>query len=323
MANTVNLNLPLIDDNMVADVPRDINALAQAVDSAVVAAIADVSVPLVDAVSSTSVTMAPTANALKTVNDSVVAHKADYIKHILDGTSHVYYADDTGTANAKVVVISAAVATLKKGLGISFTNNVLNTGAVTINVNGLGVKAVLKSNGLAMVSGNLKANSVYTLRYNGTSFILQGEGGEYGTAIATDVLAGKTLGTDAGIISGTMVNNGAVTITPKEAVQVIPKGYHDGNGNVASGYTITNSTITVPSNSYLDVFPASGKTRIISASFYNTGRATNLGYSVVTEFTRRAADVNYGIISSHSYERVTFYSGTDGAQTYNYSMISN
>lgn len=39
MATTPNLGLPLIDGAMTADVPRDMNALANAVDTAVEAAI--------------------------------------------------------------------------------------------------------------------------------------------------------------------------------------------------------------------------------------------------------------------------------------------
>ncbi|MEC0328669.1 phage tail protein [Paenibacillus macerans] len=82
MANTANFNLPLIDGSMTADVPRDMNALAEAVDSNVRAAIdgAVVTVPdastarkgivqLTNATDSTSETLAPTAKALKAAYD--------------------------------------------------------------------------------------------------------------------------------------------------------------------------------------------------------------------------------------------------------------
>lgn len=45
MATTPNLNLPLIDENTVNDVPRDFNALAEAVDTAVMEAVEGVTVP--------------------------------------------------------------------------------------------------------------------------------------------------------------------------------------------------------------------------------------------------------------------------------------
>ncbi|MBU3146879.1 hypothetical protein [Clostridium sp. CF012] len=48
--------------------------------------------------------------------------------------------------------------------------------------------------------------SVYTLFWDGTSFTLLGEGGDYGTALNTDVISGKTIGTDSGIVVGTIPN---------------------------------------------------------------------------------------------------------------------
>lgn len=144
--------------------------------------------------------------------------------HVVD-TSHVRYAPDTGTANAKVVTLNPAATAYVDGLPVAFKNAILNTGAVTINVNGLGVKPVLKSNGGALVSGSLKAGSIYTIRYNSTTgnFILQGEGGEYGTAAVAQVLTGYTLGTDSGVIAGSMPNNGAQNKSPSTVAQTIPQ----------------------------------------------------------------------------------------------------
>lgn len=105
--------------------------------------------------------------------------------HIADSVSHVHYAPDTGTANAKVVTFDPAPAAYVEGMAIAFKNKTQNTGAVTINVNGLGPKSVLKSSGSALTSGSLKANSIYTLRYNGTAFILQGEGSDERTGHVT------------------------------------------------------------------------------------------------------------------------------------------
>lgn len=109
--------------------------------------------------------------------------------HAINDLNHVKYAVDTGTANVKSVAVSLSQPSYGNGgLGISFKNAVENTGAVTLNVNGMGAKPVLKSNGSALTSGNLKANSVYTVRYNGTSFILQGEGGDDVIVVASDTI---------------------------------------------------------------------------------------------------------------------------------------
>ncbi|QOT13743.1 tail fiber protein (plasmid) [Paenibacillus sp. JNUCC32] len=80
MAQTANLGLPLIDANMTADVPRDMNALAEAVDTAVTEAVEGVTVPdatttqkgvvqLNDTTTSTNKTQAGTADAVRRAYD--------------------------------------------------------------------------------------------------------------------------------------------------------------------------------------------------------------------------------------------------------------
>ena len=54
-----------------------------------------------------------------------------------------------------------------------------------------------------------------------------------GDATAADVLDGKTFSNNSSAgVSGTMTNNGAVTITPAASNQPIAEGYHDGEGTV-------------------------------------------------------------------------------------------
>lgn len=166
-------------------------------------------VQLTTSTTSTSVTTAATPKSVKDALEAAKSHTETSITELIN-SGHTFYADDTGTANDKVVTVNPIVTSYKKGLGISFTNLTQNTGAVTLNVNGLGTKPILKSNGSALTSGNLKAGSVYTVRYSGTSFTLQGEGGEYGTAVAGDVLGGKTIGTDGGLVTGTLALTGDV-----------------------------------------------------------------------------------------------------------------
>lgn len=59
------------------------------------------------------------------------------------------------------------------------------------------------------------------------------------TAVAAEILLGKTAYNKANKITGTMPNNGAVTgtITTKAGQYTIPKGYHDGSGKVGISST--------------------------------------------------------------------------------------
>jgi|GEM_PF-3282472 len=142
----------------------------------------------------------------------------------------------TGTVvngnTAYTATLTPAPTSLKKFMRVVVKVNVASTGSPTFNFNGLGAKAALKANGSP---ASLKAGGVYTWVYDGTAFILQGEGGEVGTATAADVLAGKTFPGEDGLVTGTMPNlTGIRTATgaakwPDGALAVYPeKGYQKG-----------------------------------------------------------------------------------------------
>lgn len=138
----------------------------------------------------------------------------------------------TGT-NAYSVTIGS-VPQLYTGLRVTVSFANANTGGASLNVNGLGAKTIIKAGGAALTSGNIKAGSIQSLVYNGTSFQLLGEGGEYGTAQASHVLSPYTVGTDNGLITGTMTNragnNNALNVARSGTTLRLraPNGYYDG-----------------------------------------------------------------------------------------------
>jgi hypothetical protein len=185
---------------------------------------------------------APSAGDDIARKDTVDKVQTNLDNHIADYVRQPGYAVATGSDNTYSVTLSPAPTEYMDGMAIAVKINVDNTGASTLNVNGLGAKAIKKSNGNDVSAGNLKANSVYTLRYNGTNFILQGEGGGGGNAQPSDVLSGKTFTNDAGEQTGTMPERGNVnaTLTSQGQVYTIPNGYHAGSGEVTAN--ITNLT---------------------------------------------------------------------------------
>ncbi|OMD64684.1 hypothetical protein BSK62_17090 [Paenibacillus odorifer] len=128
-------------------------------------------------------------------------HAGKNMGEIANGT--LTYAGLTkGTAPALTASIAGSVITsLIAGDRISFKAHAATTGPVTLNVNGLGAKSIKKPNGN---NPPLALGGVYTVVYDGTAFILQGEGGEYGTAEAAQVLSGYTVGRENGVVNGTM-----------------------------------------------------------------------------------------------------------------------
>ena len=146
------------------------------------------------------------------------------------------YAIADGT-NSYTATINGYTLAEGKTIRIKFTN--ANTGASTLNINSFGAKSILKGNGNNLSSGNIKAGQICNLVYTGSVFQLLGEGGEYGTATASDVLQGKTIGTEDGLVSGTMPNRGTVTntITTQDGSYTIPSGYHSGSGEVTASFS--------------------------------------------------------------------------------------
>lgn len=143
------------------------------------------------------------SNLLPSFDDNALS------QHSNNATLHIPYAVAGGGANVYTARING-VSEYVEGMALSIKILAQNTGASTININGLGARSIIKANGGTVGSGNLKAGSIYTLRYNGTAFILQGEGGA-GNAVVSDVLSGKTFTNDSGELTGSMINRSGVT----------------------------------------------------------------------------------------------------------------
>lgn len=191
--------------------------------------------------------------------DIGAAAASDLAAHLAEKV-HVPYAVASGSANTYSVTLSG-ITSYQEGLAVAVKINVDNTGASTLNINGLGAKAIKKPNGLDVSAGNLKAGSIYTMRYNGANFILQGSDAA-GNATPGDVLSGKTFSNDSGEQIGTMPNRGAVVITPGTANQAIPAGYHNGAGYVVGDPDLVTGNIKAGAN----IFGVAGKTSVVDTA---------------------------------------------------------
>ncbi|WP_339219764.1 hypothetical protein [Paenibacillus sp. FSL W7-1332] len=175
-------------------------------------------------------------------------------------------------ANEYEVNLKPAPASLSAGIRVTVKINVSSTGAPMLNVNGLGAKPVLKTSGS---SASFKQDGVYTLVYDGQAFILQGEGGEVGTATAADVLAPKTIGTDNGIVTGTIPTQGNQF---KPGLWSNPDGdaYVDTYVDIDSGYYPPGSQVTIQAydpdlassniRSGVNIFGVPGKSTVVDTA---------------------------------------------------------
>ena len=214
------------------------------------------------------------ANDMKAYLDSQAKELRDYLiathlpelevkqalvdAHYIDYTLQVpYQGTVTNTGNAYAIA-TPDITALTAGMAVSVKINADSTGAATLDWDSKGAKGIKKANGVDAV---LKNGGVYTLRYDGTNFILQGEGAS-GNAVASDLLSGKTASTDAGEIVGTLVQGkkfasgvitapsssypvsvSGLTFTPNAVMILLPSGITGGCTTPSINYGIVISMV--------------------------------------------------------------------------------
>ncbi|MNM08197.1 hypothetical protein D3C81_182630 [compost metagenome] len=148
----------------------------------------------------------------------------------------------TGGSGALYTVNIPGVTSLVEGLRIAVKLHIDSAANPTINVNALGAYAIKKANGSPIPAGNLKKDSVYSLVFNGSAFILQGEGGG-GTATAGDIRAGKTAETDGGPTTGTLPVRSGGGVSPTANQIVKQAGIYDADIIIAGVPINTNALL--------------------------------------------------------------------------------
>lgn len=121
---------------------------------------------------------------------------------------------DTGAANACVVNYSYPVTALKDTMPLWFTAKAANTGATTLNVNGLGAQPVVGGNHSALQGGEIIANGKCQVVWNATlsSFVLiECTGGALQVAPATQSNHAPQMSQVAGVVGS--VRNLAMSVT--------------------------------------------------------------------------------------------------------------
>lgn len=90
----------------------------------------------------------------------------------VDGDGAIDYAVDTGSANAYAIALSPALAANVIGMLITFKAANANTGASTLNVNGIGPVAIKKNVSADLAVGDIAAGQLVTVAYDGTNYQL-------------------------------------------------------------------------------------------------------------------------------------------------------
>jgi hypothetical protein len=117
----------------------------------------------------------PTVTIEGSVGSSDLGSGSTNSTHIVPGP--IAYVATTGSANAYVAAPSPALAALTTGSWLALKANHTNTGAATLNVNGLGAVAIRKQTDVALEAGDLRSGQVFWVTYDGTYWQLTSPGG--------------------------------------------------------------------------------------------------------------------------------------------------
>jgi len=179
----------------------------------------------------------------------------------VQNSSLTFLSSVAGT-NTIVGTLTPAITAYQAGQMFSFISAGANTGAVTLNVNGVGAKAVTKLGSTALAAGDITANAIIIVQYDGTEFQLVApaalsslgsmafqsstsvsiSGGNI-TANFTGPLTGNVTGNVTGS-SSSCTGNAATATLSTDSTNAL--GYNQTWQNViasrVSGTTYTNST---------------------------------------------------------------------------------
>lgn len=186
-----------------------------------------------------------------------------------------------GTANAITATLAPAPSSYTQPMTIKVRISTTNTGAVTINLNGLGARNVYKmSAGILspLISADLVAGTIYEFIYDGVQFqILGGVGG------IVSVGQGDL---KTGIGSVSVTNASSLLVLPGGQYGFYPQISLSGSGGAASSFGVTiyptssGSITNFSATSYIHInalqtgFPATGTATqryVTSSPPYNMG----------------------------------------------------
>ena len=92
-----------------------------------------------------------------------------------DNLSGPFFCQDSGTSGAYACNLSPAITAYKTGTTYWFKANTANSGAATINLNGIGPKQIVKAGGQALASSDIRAGQWVLVTYDGANMQMQSQ----------------------------------------------------------------------------------------------------------------------------------------------------
>jgi hypothetical protein len=188
----------------------------------------------------------PTSSDPKSQGDDHLRLIKTVLKETLNGFTGAILvtATDTGTATGHVLTPSTALVGYTPMLCLLYKAAVTNTGALTVNVSGLGVRSIKTMAGADPTAGDIVAGYPMLLMYDGTNFVTLG-GSEFLSKTGNQKLTGNFTVDGNETVTGNELVTGTLGVTGKttlnEAVG-LTRTTGDNTTNLATTEFIKNAT---------------------------------------------------------------------------------
>jgi hypothetical protein len=228
--------------------------------------------------------------ARSTVNDSARSMMAAIAKK---RNLENYSITTGGSANAQTITSGVSYTSIPTGLRANVILGFSNTGATTINMDGVGAVAVLDLYGFALTGGELHATSYADFFYNGTNWIFLGPHATASPSFSANMGGGVQT-----------INSGSETKIAFDTEDWDVGGYYD---------SVTNFRFTplIRGKYKFDVtltFAAVADTTTVYAIIYKNGSASKYGTSDTVGFAVDASSSVSTLLSMNgSTDYVEFY----------------
>ena len=163
----------------------------------------------------------------------------------------------TNAITASAPVVMTAYAT---GQIFRFVAAGASTGAVTININSIGLKSVVRTDGSALVSGDIASGAAVQIMYDGTNFQLISDANGKSESVTNLTVTGTLTASNDATINGLKIgkgNNGAPNLgfgNTALGIQVL-NANTDGTLNTAIGYQALQSNTLGTANTAIGYGP--------------------------------------------------------------------